>query len=146
PNDAGITLDLIKHFAGKIPLLGVCLGHQAIAQAFGAKIIKASSPMHGKISPIFHDQKDIFKNIPSPFQATRYHSLIIDPNTLNQDFVISAHTPSNDDKTQEIMAIYHKKLPLHGVQFHPESIMSEHGHTLLNNFITTYQTEETDDK
>jgi anthranilate synthase/aminodeoxychorismate synthase-like glutamine amidotransferase len=129
PNEAGICLDLIKEFAGKTPILGVCLGHQAIGQAFGGTIIK-THPMHGKISDIYHDQQNLFQNIPSPFKATRYHSLIIDSNTCPKNFKISAHTKDNI-----IMGIADEKQKIYGVQFHPESIASEHGNIIIQNFI-----------
>lgn len=130
PDDAGITLSCIQHFTGKIPILGVCLGHQAIAQAFGARIIGAKKIMHGKTSEIFHTNDGVFKNIPAPFNATRYHSLVVERETLSSDFNITAWT---DD--QEIMGIKHRTLPLEGVQFHPEAILTEHGMHLLRNFI-----------
>lgn len=131
PDQAGICLDLIKKAAGKIALLGVCLGHQAIGQAFGAKIIRAQEPVHGKVHKIYHQNSGVFRNIPSPFNATRYHSLIIDKSCLSPDFAITAHTEDG-----MIMAIAHKEYNLHGVQFHPESIASEYGHELLKNFLT----------
>jgi anthranilate synthase component 2 len=130
PEDAGITLSCIQHFAGKIPILGVCLGHQAIGHAFGAAIIHAKKIMHGKTSAIFHDNTGVFKNLPNPFQATRYHSLVIDKETLSNAFDITAWT---DDG--EIMAIKHRELHLEGVQFHPEAILTECGMQLLQNFI-----------
>ncbi len=131
PERAGITLDLIKAAAdNKIPLLGVCLGHQAIAQAFGGKVIRAEVPMHGKISQIHHQQKGIFGGIPNPFNATRYHSLIVEKSSLPDELEITAHT---NDGT--IMGIAHKKLNIYGVQFHPESIASEHGHKIIENFL-----------
>lgn len=129
PNEAGICLDLIKEFSRKIPIFGVCLGHQAIGQAFGGRIIK-NQPMHGKISEIYHDQQNIFKNIPSPFKATRYHSLIIDNETCPKNFKISATTKDNI-----IMAIADEKQKIFGVQFHPESIASEFGDVIIKNFI-----------
>lgn len=134
PEDAGITIPCIQHFAGKIPLLGVCLGHQAIAQAFGATIIHAKKIMHGKTSIIDHHNTGVFKNIPNAFLATRYHSLVIDKNTLPEEFEITAKT---DD--HEIMGIKHRTLPLEGIQFHPEAVLTEHGMALLNNFIQENQ-------
>lgn len=131
PENAGISVDLIKAFAGKIPILGVCLGHQCIGYAFGAKIVHAKKLMHGKISSISHDGKTVFKDLINPFDATRYHSLVIKKETLSDDFEISAE--SEDD---EIMGIRHKKYFLEGLQFHPESIMTEIGKDLLKNFLT----------
>ena len=130
PNEAGICLDLIAASAGRTPLLGVCLGHQAIGQAFGGDVIRASAPMHGKVSPVRHEDTDIFHDLPTPFQAARYHSLVIDPQTLPGALIATAHT---DDGT--IMGLRHRTLPIFGVQFHPESIASEHGHKLLANFL-----------
>jgi anthranilate synthase/aminodeoxychorismate synthase-like glutamine amidotransferase len=130
PTEAGICLDLIATAAGKIPLLGVCLGHQAIGQAFGGKVIRAPEPMHGKVSAITHTGSGIMATLPSPFRATRYHSLIVERDTLPDTLVATAWT---DDGL--IMAMHHRTLPIHGVQFHPESIASEHGHTILANFI-----------
>jgi anthranilate synthase/aminodeoxychorismate synthase-like glutamine amidotransferase len=130
PTEAGICLDLIAAAAGKIPLLGVCLGHQAIGQAFGGKVVRAPEPMHGKVSDITHTGTDILATLPSPFRATRYHSLIVDRDTLPDTMVPTAWT---DDGL--IMAMHHRTLPLYGVQFHPESIASEHGHTILSNFL-----------
>ena len=129
PNESGICLEVIEKFKDKLPIFGVCLGHQAIAQSFGAKIIK-TTPMHGKISEIYHSDNIIFKDIPSPFLATRYHSLIIDKNTLPQEFKITATT-----KDKIIMAIQHIKYPIYGVQFHPESIASQFGHKIISNFL-----------
>ncbi len=131
PRDAGISKPVIKKFAGKIPILGVCLGHQCIAEVFGAKIVRAQRIMHGKTSKIYHNGRDIFKNINSPFLATRYHSLIIKKGTLPKDISITAKTKQN-----EIMAIKHKKYPLWGVQFHPESILTQSGKKLLKNFLS----------
>ena len=137
PNEAGICLDLIAAAAGKIPILGVCLGHQAIGQAFGGKVVRAPAPMHGKTSRIFHAGTDILEGIPSPFTATRYHSLIVDRATLPADLVATAWTedPPGEPEGRLIMALRHRSLPVYGVQFHPESIASEHGHTLLANFL-----------
>jgi len=130
PNESGICLDLIKRVKGKKPLLGVCLGHEAIGQAFGGKVIKAKEPMHGKVSEVVHDGKGIFHNIPSPFKATRYHSLIVDDKTLPSCLKVGAKT-----KDGVIMAMRHMNFPIFGVQFHPESIASEYGHALLGNFL-----------
>ncbi len=130
PKEAGISVDVIKQFAGRVPVLGVCLGHQSIGAAYGAKIVNAPRLMHGKTSMIEHDGKTIFKDLPNPFEATRYHSLIIKKETLSKDFVISAWTDQG-----EIMGIRHKKLPIEGVQFHPESILTKAGKDLLRNFL-----------
>lgn len=137
PNEAGISLDLIRQFAGKIPILGVCLGHQAIGQAFGGQVIKANKVMHGRVSPIYHHDTGIFATLPSPFLATRYHSLVIDNNNLPDCLEITAWTMDNDKKT--IMGIRHKTLAVEGVQFHPESILSEQGHNILQNFLYNYR-------
>ena len=130
PNEAGISLELVEAFKGKIPILGVCLGHQSIGQAFGGNIIHAQTIMHGKTSKIFHNNKGVFRGIKDPFIATRYHSLVIEKQTLPNCFDITAWTDDN-----EIMGIKHKELAIEGVQFHPESILSEHGHDLLKNFL-----------
>jgi len=132
PNEAGVCLDLIKEAAGKIPLFGVCLGHQAIGQVFGGKVIRAPYVMHGKTSPVTHTNTGVFKDIPSPFTATRYHSLIVERDSLPAELEVTAET---SDKL--IMGLQHKTLPIHGVQFHPESIASEHGHTILKNFLNS---------
>jgi anthranilate synthase component 2 len=130
PNEAGISVPLIKEFAGKIPMLGVCLGHQSIGQAFGGNIIHAKQLMHGKTSLIHHNNVGVFKDLPNPYTATRYHSLVIERETLPDCLEITAWT---DDG--EIMGVRHKTLDIEGVQFHPESILTEHGHDLLNNFL-----------
>jgi anthranilate synthase component II len=130
PEQAGICLELTREAAGKVPLLGVCLGHQTIGQAFGGRVIRADSPMHGKISKITHKQQGLFQNLPSPFNATRYHSLIIERSSLPECLTITAET---EDGT--IMAVSHKDYAIHGLQFHPESIASEYGHQLLGNFL-----------
>lgn len=130
PDKAGICLDLVRRAAGRTPLLGVCLGHQAIAQAFGARIVRADAPMHGKLSAIRHRGGSLFAGLPSPFEATRYHSLTVEPESLPSVFDIAADT---EDGT--IMAIRHRDLPIHGVQFHPESIASEYGREVLANFL-----------
>ncbi|WP_026688669.1 aminodeoxychorismate/anthranilate synthase component II [Alteribacter aurantiacus] len=134
PNEAGISMEAIKHFAGKIPVFGVCLGHQSIAQVFGGKVIRAERLMHGKTSEIYHDEQSVFKHLPSPMVATRYHSLIVERESLPDCFKISAQTEEG-----EIMAIRHKTLPVEGVQFHPESIMTAEGKQLLKNFIERYR-------
>src|SRR5579862_4701001 len=131
PREAGITIPLIQHFAGKIPLLGVCLGHQAIGAAFGGKVIRAPKLMHGKTSEIAHDGKTIFRDLPKPFTATRYHSLIVERESLPDELEISDET---DDGT--IMGLRHKKLRVEGVQFHPESVLTEAGFRLLENFLS----------
>ncbi len=135
PNEAGISLDVIKHFAGEKPILGVCLGHQSIGQAFGGKIVHASKIMHGKTSPIYHNNSSVFKELNNPVEATRYHSLVIEKASLPDCFEITAWTQNNDGSMDEIMGISHKILPIEGVQFHPESILTEQGHALLKNFL-----------
>ncbi|HVN63490.1 MAG TPA: aminodeoxychorismate/anthranilate synthase component II [Candidatus Binataceae bacterium] len=130
PAEAGVSLKLIRELAGEIPILGVCLGHQCIGEAFGGKVIRAPRLMHGKTSPIIHDGKTIFAGLSSPFEAMRYHSLIVDNKTLAPDLEISAHTAEG-----EIMGVRHKKLPVEGVQFHPESILTGEGKHLLKNFL-----------
>ncbi|MEH7500705.1 aminodeoxychorismate/anthranilate synthase component II [Neobacillus drentensis] len=137
PNEAGISLDAIKAFAGKIPIFGVCLGHQTIAQAFQGDVVQAERLMHGKTSDMYHDGKTIFQGLPNPFPATRYHSLIVKRETLPDCFEISAWT-----KDGEIMAIRHKELPIEGVQFHPESIMTTSGKELLRNFVHHYKSAQ----
>ncbi|BET95316.1 aminodeoxychorismate synthase component II [Xenorhabdus taiwanensis] len=134
PNEAGISLEAISHFAGKLPILGVCLGHQAIGQAFGASVVKAREVMHGKTSQIHHSQQGVFKGLDRPLTVTRYHSLVIAAETLPASFEVTAWSQRNGD-VDEIMGIRHRTLPLEGVQFHPESILSEQGHELLNNFL-----------
>jgi anthranilate synthase component 2 len=131
PEDAGISVEIIQKLAGKIPILGVCLGHQAIGYAYGGKIIHARTLMHGKTSKITHDNREIFKDIEDPFEATRYHSLVIDPSTLPKELEVTATTL--DDK--EIMGVRHKTFPLWGVQFHPESILTKEGMNILRNFL-----------
>ena len=130
PEKAGISIELVSYFAGKIPLLGVCLGHQSIARAFGGKIIKAGKLMHGKTSMVKHDSRNLFKDLPNPFEATRYHSLVLDKNTIPDKFEVTA---TSDDG--EIMGIRHKKMFVEGVQFHPESILTTSGKELLKNFL-----------
>ena len=138
PNEAGISVPLIHEFAGKIPILGVCLGHQSIGQAFGGKIVHAKQLMHGKTSQIHHINVGVFKDLPNPYIATRYHSLVIERETLPDCLEITAWTKDANGEYGEIMGVRHKTLPIEGVQFHPESILTEHGHALLNNFLSTY--------
>ena len=131
PNEAGVSLAAIARFAGKIPILGVCLGHQAIGQAFGGRVVHAKTLMHGKVSPIHHAGKGVFRGLPSPFSATRYHSLAIERDTCPADLELTAWTEDG-----EIMGVRHRAMAVEGVQFHPESILTEHGHALLRNFLT----------
>ena len=133
PNEAGISLSVIERFSGKVPILGVCLGHQAIGQAFGGKVVHAKAIMHGKTSLIHHKRTDVFRGLENPFQATRYHSLVIDRNSLPDCLEITAWTETNG--LEEIMGVRHRELQVSGVQFHPESILTQHGHELLRNFL-----------
>jgi anthranilate synthase component 2 len=142
PNEAGISLDAIEHFAGKLPLLGICLGHQSIGQAFGGKIVRASQVMHGKTSPIYHNNTGVFSGLPNPFQATRYHSLVIEKETLPDCLEVTAWTQDDNGAIDEIMGVKHLELPIEGVQFHPESILTDHGHQLLDNFLQLYKSEQ----
>jgi anthranilate synthase component 2 len=135
PNEAGISLDVIHHFAGKKPILGVCLGHQAIGQAFGGNVVHAREIMHGKTSPVHHNNLGVFRGLNNPLQATRYHSLVIKKETLPDCFEVTAWTENADGSIDEIMGVRHKTLPIEGVQFHPESILTEQGHQLLKNFL-----------
>ena len=130
PNEAGITLELLARLSGKIPILGVCLGHQAIGQAFGGKVIRAKKVMHGKVSRVRHDGQGVFSGIPDDFVATRYHSLVIERSSLPASLTVTAQAEDG-----EIMAVRHKSLPVEGVQFHPEAMLTEHGHRLLENFL-----------
>lgn len=135
PNEAGICLELIERLKGRFPILGVCLGHQAIGQAFGGKVVRARQVMHGKTSPIHHRGRGVFRQLPAPFTATRYHSLIVDRPGLPEEFEITAWTETGDGAMDEIMGLRHKSLRIEGVQFHPESILTEHGHDMLKNFL-----------
>lgn len=135
PNEAGISLAVIEHFAGKLPMLGVCLGHQAIAQVFGAKIVRARQVMHGKTSAIRHTGKSVFTGLNNPLTVTRYHSLVVEQGTLPNEFELTAWTEYKDGAMDEIMGYQHKILPIDAVQFHPESIKTEQGHQLLANFL-----------
>lgn len=135
PNEAGISTSVISHFAGKIPVLGICLGHQSIGQVFGGDIVRARKVMHGKLSPIHHSGTGVFSGLNNPFIATRYHSLVIDGESLPDCLEITAWTVDEAGERDEIMGVRHRELAVEGVQFHPESILSEHGHQLLQNFL-----------
>ena len=137
PSEAGISLAAIRHFAGKVPILGVCLGHQSIGQAFGGKIVHARAIMHGKTSMIYHRGMGVFRGLESPFEATRYHSLVIDEDTLPECLEITAWTQDAVGNVEEIMGVRHKEVAVEGVQFHPESILTQHGHQMLQNFLET---------
>ena len=138
PNEAGISLAAIEHFAGKLPILGVCLGHQAIAQVFGAEVVRARKVMHGKTSPIRHTSNSVFKGLNNPLTVTRYHSLVVQKETLPDCFELTAWTELDDGSMDEIMGYQHKTLPIDAVQFHPESIKTEQGHQLLANFLSRH--------
>ena len=135
PTEAGISVAAIKHFAGKVPILGVCLGHQAIGQAFGGNIIRAKQVMHGKTSPVFHHNVGVFKDLPNPVETTRYHSLVIEQSSLPNCLEVTAWTQDAQGGFDEIMGVRHKTLQIEGVQFHPESILTEQGHKMLQNFL-----------
>jgi anthranilate synthase/aminodeoxychorismate synthase-like glutamine amidotransferase len=139
PNEAGICLELIARLQGHFPILGVCLGHQAIGQAFGGVVRRARDVMHGKTSAIHHDGQGVFRDLPSPYTATRYHSLIVERETLPPALAVTAWTARADGAVDEIMGVKHRELPIEGVQFHPESILTEHGHQLLRNFLEAYR-------
>ena len=139
PNEAGISLELIKKFAGKFPILGVCLGFQAIVQSFGGNIIGAQKIMHGKVSPVHHTSKSVFNGLKNPLNATRYHSLVAEKTTLPDCFEITAWTNTESGDIEEIMGVRHNSYPIEGVQFHPESILTEHGHQMLNTFLQDNQ-------
>jgi len=135
PTEAGVSVEAIKHFAGKIPIMGVCLGHQSIGQAFGGDIIRAKQVMHGKTSPVHHKDVGMFANLPNPVQTTRYHSLVIDQTTLPDCLEVTAWTQDENGEFDEIMGVRHKTMPIEGVQFHPESILTDQGHQMLKNFL-----------
>jgi len=137
PNEAGVSVDTITTFAGKIPILGICLGHQSIGQAFGGQIVRAKQVMHGKTSMMHHSDSGVFKGLSNPFQATRYHSLVIEQTTLPECLDVTAWTENTDGSLDEIMGVRHKELSVEGVQFHPESILTQHGHDLLSNFLNS---------
>ena len=134
PSEAGISVELVRHFAGKVPLLGVCLGHQAIGAAFGAEIVRAPKLMHGKTSQILHDNKTIFRGLPMPLTATRYHSLVVKEDSLPDELEVSAYT-SEDNGQRVIMGLRHRQFPVEGVQFHPESVLTDEGQKLVKNFL-----------
>lgn len=135
PNEAGLSMAVIERFQGEVPILGVCLGHQSIGQVYGGQVVRARQVMHGKVSPVYHNGQGVFKDLPSPFNTTRYHSLIIDKDSLPDCLEVTAWTRTAVDQHDEIMGVRHRSLPVEGVQFHPESIMTEHGHDLLANFL-----------
>ena len=135
PNEAGVSIEAIKHFAGKIPMLGVCLGFQAMVQAFGGNVVGAKKIMHGKISPVYHTNKGVFSNLKNPLNATRYHSLVAEQSSLPDCFEVTSWTKDEQGNIDEIMGIRHKDVPVEGVQFHPESILTEEGHEMLDNFL-----------
>ncbi|PYX31608.1 MAG: aminodeoxychorismate/anthranilate synthase component II [Acidobacteria bacterium] len=135
PQDAGISIDLIRHFAGKVPLLGVCLGHQALGAAFGGKVVRAKNLMHGKTSEVEHDGETIFRGLSSPMTATRYHSLIVEENSLPEELTVSAWT-TDKDGSRVIMGLRHRQFPVEGVQFHPESVLTDQGKKLVKNFLS----------
>jgi len=135
PNEAGISVATIERFAGKIPILGICLGHQSIGQAFGGKVVRARKVMHGKTSPIYHNNVGVFQGLPNPFEATRYHSLVVERESLPDCLEITAWTQTETGEVDEIMGFRHSELAVEGVQFHPESILTESGHDMLENFL-----------
>ncbi len=135
PNEAGVSMDVIRHFAGKLPILGVCLGHQSIGQVFGGKVVHARQIMHGKTSMIYHTDQGVFNGLENPYEATRYHSLVIEKDSLPDCLEITAWTQHEDGSFDEIMGVRHKEMAIEGVQFHPESILTQHGHALLKNFL-----------
>ncbi len=143
PNEAGVSMEAVKYFAGKLPILGICLGHQSIGQVFGGDIVRAGQVMHGKLSQIHHNGEGVFTGITEPFTATRYHSLVIDRKTLPDCLEETAWTVTESGEKEEIMAVRHREFAIEGVQFHPESILSQHGHLLLKNFLEdAYQPQQ----
>ncbi len=135
PNEAGISMETIRHFAGKKPILGICLGHQSIGQVFGGNVVRADQVMHGKTSPVYHKDQGVFRGLDNPFEATRYHSLVVDRDSLPDCLEITAWTQTETGDIDKIMGLRHKTLPIEGVQFHPESILTQQGHQLLKNFL-----------
>lgn len=139
PNEAGISMAAIEHFAGKLPILGICLGHQSIGQVFGGHVVRAGQVMHGKTSAVYHNNSGVFRGLKNPYRATRYHSLVVDKDRLPDCLEVTAWTQNEDGSVEEIMGIRHKALAIEGVQFHPESILTEHGHDLLKNFLNAHR-------
>ena len=137
PNEAGVSVEVIEHLGARIPVLGVCLGHQSIGQAYGGDVVRAGRIMHGKTSSIRHEGKGVFAGLPDGYEATRYHSLVVDKDTLPEALEVTAWTENEDGSVEEIMGLRHRTHPVHGVQFHPESILTEHGHALLKNFLSS---------
>ena len=135
PSEAGVSVEVLKTLAGSVPMLGVCLGHQSIGQAFGGKVVRAGRIMHGKTSPIHHAGQGVFAGLPDGFEATRYHSLVVDKQALPDELEVTAWTTNEDGTIEEIMGLRHRRYPIQGVQFHPESIMTQHGHAMLKNFL-----------
>jgi anthranilate synthase component II len=135
PNEAGVSLEVLQTLSDQLPILGVCLGHQSIGQAFGGNVIRAKQIMHGKTSMMHHRAESVFKALPTPFEATRYHSLVVEQSSLPECLQVTAWTQNDDGSLDEIMGLKHKTLPVHGVQFHPESILTQHGHAMLRNFL-----------
>ncbi|MCG8312978.1 MAG: aminodeoxychorismate/anthranilate synthase component II [Pseudomonadales bacterium] len=135
PNEAGVSMETIRTFAGKKPIMGICLGHQSIGQVFGGKVVRADQVMHGKTSPVYHTDKGVFCGLSNPFEATRYHSLVVDKDSLPECLEITAWTQTESGDVDKIMGLRHKELPIEGVQFHPESILTEFGHEMLKNFL-----------
>jgi len=135
PNEAGVSLEVLEKLSGQVPILGVCLGHQSLGQAFGGKVVRARTIMHGKTSPIRHKGVGVFAGLPDPFEATRYHSLVVEKDSLPDCLEVTAWTENEDGSIDEIMGLRHKTLPVEGVQFHPESILTQHGHDMLRNFL-----------
>ncbi len=135
PDQAGISLDVIRHFAGRLPILGVCLGHQAIGQVFGGKVVRAREVMHGKVSPVHHTGQGVFEGLPNPFEATRYHSLVVARDSIPEVLEVTAWTQNADGSIDEVMGFRHREYAIEGVQFHPESILTQHGHQQLKSFL-----------
>lgn len=135
PNEAGVSLDVLRELGPRIPIFGVCLGYQALGQVFGGSVIRAGRIMHGKTSPVHHEGKGVFAGLPSPFEATRYHSLVVDKNSVPDCMEVTAWTENEDGTVEELMGLRHREFPVEGVQFHPESILTQHGHAMLKNFL-----------